>query len=569
MIARRVAAFGFAAWLAWGCASDPSTPASTPAPVTASKRGQQLTMATISDPKTFNPIIYTDSASGMAMGDVFEPLVRMNPKTTETDPQLAERWEYNADGTVCTFYLRKGVRWHDGKPFTARDVIFTYKAIFDDRVPNSTKHVLTIDGKPIKVEAVDDFTVRFLLPRPFAPLLNSISTEIVPEHILGESLANGTFAQQWGIDTPPEKLIGTGPYRMTQYVPAQYVRFKRNPDYWKRDDAGQPLPYLEEQTLLIVPNQDTLYLKFRAGQTDIHQPRPEEIADLQRDSQQLNITVSEIGIDTGTQFVVFNRSPRHYEREGKRDPQLTWFTDKHFLQGLAHAIDKQSMTVNCFSGYGVPAVADISPENKLFHNPNLADYSYNLDEARRVLAEGGYALKDGVLRDRDGNAIEFSLYTNSGNQLREQMSAILKEDWTKLGMKVTYRPLDFPALVEKLDTTFDWDAILIGFTGGIEPHNGANMLRSSGNLHMWNPNQTTPATDWEKTIDTLVEEGSRELNREKRRRVYWKIQEILHIELPMIQTVRQRMFVAVKNYVQNYEPYVWGVYRPERIRIAE
>ncbi|HUI27408.1 MAG TPA: ABC transporter substrate-binding protein, partial [Candidatus Kryptonia bacterium] len=234
-----------------GCQNDSSTslPAAVPS-TAAAKHGQQLTTATISDPKTFNPIMVADSASAVALGDLFEGLVRLNPKTTEVEPVLAERWEYSPDGTACTFYLRKDVRWHDGQGFTARDVAFTFKAVFDDRVPNSSKHVLTIDGKPIKVDVVDDYTVRFVLPRPFAPLLNSIGTEILPEHILGEALEKGTFAQQWGIDTPPDKLVGTGPYRMTQYVPAQYIRFGRNPSYWRRDDDSKPLPYLEEQTVL-------------------------------------------------------------------------------------------------------------------------------------------------------------------------------------------------------------------------------------------------------------------------------------------------------------------------------
>ncbi|MBI4516824.1 MAG: ABC transporter substrate-binding protein [Deltaproteobacteria bacterium] len=548
-----------------------TTPASTAALTPAAKREQRLTTGTISDPKTFNPIMVTDSASGVALGDIFEGLVRLNPKTTEVEPLLAERWEYNGDGTVCTFHLRRDVRWHDGRPFTARDVVFTFKTIFDERVPNSTKHVLTIDGKPLKVEQVDDHTVRFVLPQPFAPLLNSIGSEIIPEHILGEALAKSTFAQQWGIDTPPEKLVGTGPYRMTQYVAAQYIRFRRNPDYWKRDEQGQVLPYLEEQTLLIVPNQDTLYLKFLAGQTDIHYPRPEEIGDLQAKSQQLAFAVNEIGIDTGTLFVTFNRNPRHYEAGGKRNPRLHWFTDQHFLQAIAHAIDKKSMILNCFNGYGVPAVADISPENKLFHNPNLKDREYSLDQARRLLAEGGYTDRngDGVIEDREGTPLEFSLYTNSGNQVREKMCSILKEDWTKLGMKVNYRPLEFTALVETLEHTLDWDAILIGFTGGVEPHNGANLLRSSGNLHLWNPNQPKPGTEWERTIDELVERGARELDVEKRRQLYWQIEEILHRELPMIQTVRERRFNAVRNYVQNYDQHVWGLYRPERISIAQ
>jgi len=549
------------------CAGCPSSGPS--APPTPAVPAQVLFSATISDPKTFNPITAVDASSSGATSDLLDGLVRLNPETTEQEPALAERWEYDAAGTTCTFHLRHDVRWHDGQPFTAADVVFTFDAIFDEKVPNSIKHVLMVDGQRIKVEAVDDYTVRLVLPRPFAPLLNSIGVGILPKHVLEPSLKSGTFAQQWGIDTPPEKLIGTGPYRMTRYVPAQFVEYKRNPDYWMKDDAGKNLPYLNGQTELIVPNQDTIYLKFLSGQIDVYSPRPEEVADLRAKTDQLKITVEEVGLDTGSTFVAFNRNPHHYEKAGTAAPQLTWFTDLHFLQAIAHAIDKESMIRNCLNGYGKPAVAEISPEDKIFHNPNLVDYKYDLDEARRLLKDGGYVLRDGVLHDADGRPVELNLTTNAGNQVREKMCSILKEDWSKLGITVNYRPLDFQALVEKLYTTHDWDAVLIGFTGGLEPNNGANLLRSNGNLHFWNPDQPTPATPWEAEIDHLLDEGSRELDQQKRRTYYWRIQEILHEQLPMIETVRQTTFVAYKRALQNYRRMVWGVYRPELIRFAE
>lgn len=546
--------------------SEPS--AGTPA---SSSLAQRLVSATISDPKTFNPLLVVDGASAAAVGDLFEGLARLNPVTIEMEPRLAEKWEISADGTVYTFHLRHDVRWHDGVALTAADVAFTFDAIFDDRVPNSSKHTLLIDGQRVKTEIADDFTIRLILPRPFAPLINALGFDILPKHILGPALQNGTFAQSWGIDTPPEQIIGTGPYRMARYVPAQFIEFRRNPDYWMKDDAGKPLPYLDIQTVLVVPNQDTMYLKFLSGQTDAHSPRPEEVGDLRAKTDELKIVVQDVGLDTGSQFVAFNRNPQHFVQNGKADPRLTWFTDPNFLKALAHAIDKQSMIVNCLNGYGKPAVAEISPENKLYHNPNLQDYAYDLDEARRLLKEGGYIDRngDGVIEDGAGNPIEFTLNTNAGNQVRERMCSMLKEDWTKLGMQVNYRPLDFTTLVEKLDHTFDWDAVLIGFTGTTEPNNGANMLRSSGNLHLWNPNQPAPATPWEAEIDKLLEQGSGEIDVQKRPPYYWRIQEILHQQLPLIETVRATQFTAYKKSIQNFHPTVWGLYRPELIRIAE
>jgi peptide/nickel transport system substrate-binding protein len=537
----------------------------------AAARPQRVVSATISDPKTFNPLLVVDSASATVVGASFEGLVRLNPKTVGMEPSLAEKWEVSDDGTVYTFHLRHEVLWDDGVPFTAADVAFTFAAIFDDRVPNSTKPALLVDGQPIKTEVVDDYTVRLILPRPFAPLINSLSGAILPEHILGHALERGTFAQSWGVDTPPDQIIGTGPYRLARYVPAQFIEFRRNPHYWMKDEAGVPLPYLDSETLLIVPNQDTMYLKFLSNQTDVHTPRPEEIADLRAKADQLNITLDEVGLDTGSQFVAFNRNPRHYVNGETHDPRLTWFTDPYFLKAVAHAIDKQAMIVNCLNGYGKPAVAEISPENKLYHNPNLQDYAYDLEEARRLLKEGGYIDRngDGILEDAAGNPIEFTLSTNAGNQVRERMCSMLKEDWTKLGMRVDYRPLDFTTLVEKLDHTFDWDAVLIGFTGTIEPNNGANLLRSSGNLHLWNPNQTTPATPWEAEIDGLLDQGSRDLDEHKRAQYYWRIQGILQEQLPMIETIRQTQFIAYKRFLQNFQPTVWGLYRPELIRVGE
>lgn len=533
------------------------------------RRGDRLITAVISDPKTFNPLLSVDSASSEAVDEIFEGLVRLNPKTMQTEPMLATAWEHDEAGTTWTFHLRPDVTWHDGTPFTADDVAFTFDAVFDPKVPNSSKHVLMVGGQPIETEVVDPHTIKLILAEPFAPLLNSIGFGILPKHILGPALADGTFTQTWGIDTPPDKIVGTGPYRMTRYVPAQLLQYGRNPNYWMHDEAGGALPRLAERTSLIVPDQNTMYLKFLDRQLHIYSPRPEEIDDLRKRGAELEIDLDKIGLDTGMLFVSFNRNPAHYVKDGKRDPRLDWFTDPKFVRAIAHSVDTKSMIQNTYFGYGEPAVSSISPENTIFYDPNLKPYEYDLDEARRLLDEGEYRDRngDGVREDKDGRPLEFELSTNAGNQVRERLCSILKEDWTKLGIKVNYRPLDFSTLVEKLSTNFDWDAMVMGFTGGIEPHNGANLLRSSGNLHLWRPNQETPATEWEAEVDREIDAGARELDQQRRVAHYWRIQEILHRELPMIQLVRQQRFVAAKNYLVDFVPTVWGLYQPERIAI--
>jgi peptide/nickel transport system substrate-binding protein len=525
---------------------------------------QILYDAAISDPRTFNPLLVTDAGSDALLSHLFEGLVRINPMTTLPEPGLASSWEVTDGGKTLTFHLRHDVKWFDGQPLTARDVLFTMRAIYDPRVPNSLRPILSVDGQPIKATAPDDYTVVMTLPRPFAPILYSIGFGIMPEHVLKAALDSGSFNRAWGIDTPPEKIIGQGPYRMTRYVPAQFVSFERNPDYWMRDENGAPLPRLHGQVQLIVQDQNAAYLKFLSGQTDVHTPRPEEVLDLKDKAAALGITIAETGIDTGELFFSFNRNPHHYVHGGQTDPKLAWFTDPDFLRAMAHSVDKRAMINLCFHGLGEPAVAEISPANKIFHNPNLKDYDYDPKLAAQMLEAAGYHLiSPGVRADPHGVPLEFNLTTNTGVPVRDQMCAIFKQDLANLGIRADYRPLEFTTLVEKLDTSFDWDCMLMGFTGGIEPNNGANFYRSSGNLHMWNPNQKTPATPWEAEIDRLLDQGSAEMDTPKRAPYYWRIQEIMHDQLPIIETVRQQTYTAYKNQLENFNPTVWGLYKPE------
>jgi len=530
-------------------------------------RDQILYNATISDPKTFNPILVTDAASGDAIGNLFEGLVKYEAITNLPEPDLAESWEIADGGRTITFHLRHGLKWSDGQPVTAHDVVFTMRVIYDPHVPNSLRFILLVDGKPLAVEAPDDYTVRMRTPRPFAPLLYAIGFSIIPAHLLEPAYNGSRFNRTWGIDTPPAKLVGTGEFQMLRYLPSQLVDFRRNPDYWMKEANGASLPRLKGQTQLIVQDQNAQYLRFLSGQIDVYRPRAEEVASLKEKAAAMGITVKEIGIDTGSLFFSFNRNPREYVHNGVTDPRLRWFTDINFLRAMAHTVDKGAMINLCFQGLAIPAIADISPANKIFHNPNLKDYDYDLARAGKILDEAGYRmLKPGVRSDPQGHPLIFNLTTNTGVNVRSQMCVIFKQDLEKLGIKANYRPLEFTTLVEKLDTTFDWDCVLIGFTGGIEPNNGANFLRSSGNLHIWNPTEPKPATPWEAKIDQLLDQGTMVMDPKERAPYYWQIQQILHDQLPIIETVRERSYEAWVNTLENYQPTVWGLYKPELIR---
>lgn len=531
---------------------------------------QILYDSTNSDPGTFNPILVTDSASGAAVGDLFEGLVKIDPRTTLPEPDLAQSWNITEGGKTITFHLRHGVKWSDGEPFTARDVLFTMKAIYDPHVPNSDVFVLTVDGKPIQAEAPDDYTVVMHPPRPFAPLLYAIGFPILPAHTLESALASGAFTHTWGIDTPPSSLIALGMYRMQRYVPGQQMAFERNSEYWMRDPNGSKLPRLNGQELLIVPDQNAQYLRFLGGITDVYGPRPEEVQTLTEQADKLDIKVDKIGIDTGALFFAFNRNPRHYIHNGVVDPRYKWFTDLNFMRAIAHAVDKQGMINLCFHGLAVPSVSDVSPANTIFYNPNIKDYDYDLKLAGSLLDEAGYRmLRPGVRGDPQGHPLVFNLATNTGVPVRDQMCAIFKQDLAALGITANYRPLEFITLVKALDSSFDWDGMLMGFGGGIEPNDSANFLRSSGNLHLWNPAEPKPATPWEAEIDHLLDQGTMVMEPEQRAPYYWRIQQILHDQLPIIETVLQTRYVAYRSTLENYYPTVWGIYQPEFIQFRE
>ena len=527
---------------------------------------QILYQAVPGDPRTFNPILITDATSGELTSNLFESLIRVNPVTTLPEAGLAEKWDLAPDNKTITFHLRHDVKWFDGQPVTAYDVLFTLDVIYDPKVPNSIRPSLTIDNQRIIAEAPDDYTVVMHIPKPFAPLLYSIGIPVMPAHILEPVWKAGNYNHTWGIDTPPGKLIGNGQYHMTHYTQGQLVRYDRNENYWMKDEHGGQLPRLHGQTVTIVPDQNTAYLRYLAGQIDVYNPRTEEVSPLtdKKNNHELDIQVQQIGIDTGSLFFAFNRNPRHYVKNGVTNPKLQWFTDLKFLQAVAHTIDKKSMIDLVFHQLAVSAVADISPENKIFANPNLKDYEYDPKLAADMLEAAGYHLvKPGVRTDPKGNRLEFDLTTNTSNPDRNQMCTIFKQDMESLGIKVNYRPLEFTTLVDKLDSSFDWDCILMGFTGGIEPNGGQNFYRSSGNLHIWNPNQPKPATPWEAEIDTLLDQGASEMDPNKRAPYYWRIQQILHDQLPIIETVRQQRYASWKNSLLNYQPKVWGLYKQE------
>ncbi|WP_457639866.1 ABC transporter substrate-binding protein [Persephonella sp.] len=530
--------------------------------------GGTLKRALAGDAKTFNPVMAQETTSTAVIGVLFNGLTKTNLKTLMPEPDLAERWERDETGTVWRFYLRKDAKWFDGKPVTADDVVFTYNQIYyNPDIPSSAKDMLIIEGKKFKVRKINEHTVEFVIPKPFAPFLQAVGQPILPKHILEKYVENKTFTSAWGINTPPSQLIGTGPYRLVEYVVGQYAVYERNPYYWEKDSEGQQIPYIKQIKAQIIGDPDVRLIKFISGEIDYYGVRPTDLPELLPKSKEKDFTVYNLGATPSTLFVVFNQNPNAPIPEYK----LKWFRNKKFRQAISYATDRQGIINIAYNGLAYPIYTAVTPANRrLFDENYYPKYPFNLKKAKQLLLEIGFKEgKDGYLYDPEGHKLQFTLITNSGNKEREVIGNILKDDLKRIGIEVNFQAIDFNNLVTRLMSNYDWEAVIIGLTGSMDPYFGQNVWLSSGHLHMWYPNQKKPATEWEAEVDRLFQQAAVELDPEKRDILYKKAFKIIGEQQPMIFIAAPEELLAVKNSLKNVFPTVWGWYKSEYVFIEK
>lgn len=539
------------------------------------KRGGQRLIASMSLPKTFNYYLAAETSSTDVLGQMYLGLVSENAITKQTEPSLAESWEISDDKMTYTFKMREGVKWSDGKPITADDVVFTFNEIINNEaIPNNSRDGLLVDDKFPEVTKVDDMTVKITTAKPFVPFMRSIGTGIMPKHIFEGTTrpdAGGkvAFNGMWGLNSDVKKIVVSGPWKVKNYLAGQRVVLEPNENYYLKDAEGNALPYLDEFVTMEVQSLDTSVIKFDAGETDALSLRPEDYDLLAPKQEAGKFTIKNLGPSTGTLFVMFNMSTaKNADGKAVVDPiKSKWFRNVKFRQAMAHAINKEGIIQSVYKGRATPQESHISQQNP-FYNPDVPKYPFDLDKAAAILKEAGF-VKDasGTLKDPDGHPVEFNLVTNAGNTLRDATCAILRKDWGKLGIKVNYKAIQFNIMVQQIDQTLDWDAMMIGLTGSaIEPHGGINGWKLDGRMHMFNmggnetrwKGQLTSFEPWEREVLELYEQGSQEFDLEKRKEIYDKAQVIVAENLPYLFTVNDFAMVAYKNNLGNVMPSIHG-----------
>lgn len=540
------------------------------APIHPGNLGGRFIVATFGDPKTFNPITANEVSSLDISRFLFASLLGIDAISQEVEPGLADSWTHSPDGKTWTFHLRKNLRWSDGAPLTAEDVVFTWNdIIYNPKIDNVTRDLFIIDGKEFTVTNLDDSTIQVVTPQVYAPFLENFGgTPILPKHILEKSVADGTFPSAYNVNWKPEEIVGSGPFRLKDYVQSQYALLERNPYFFEVDSNGQRLPYFDNIAYTIVPDRNAISLRFLSGECDVNDfIFPHEYDTYKAKSATGHFQLLEPGIGLETDFLWFNENTNVNSHTGKPyvDPvKLKWFRDVKFRQAVSYAINRDALVQSVYAGRAVPNYGFITRGNKKWFDPNITTYPYNPDKARELLKEIGIEDRkgDGTLEDANGHAVEFILNTDTDNDSRLKAAVLIQADLKKIGFQVTFQPLDFNTQINKLDNTFEYECVLMGLgAGGADPSSDMNVFKSSGFTHLWFPRQKTPSTDWEARIDALMDDQMQTLDTAVRKKDFDEVQEILAQEQPAIFTVTPEYFAAIRSDVGNVRASALSYYR--------
>ena len=496
--------------------------------------GGQLRFCLRSDPKTFDPLRVEDDPSERVRYLTGGFLMRVNRLTQKLEPQLATSWKLSKDGRTISFELREGVRFSDGTLFSAEDVAYTLQRMMDPELHSATGDAFRSgDGKLVtKITAVNKLSVTF--PAPVASLDEKFDQ-----------------VAMMSAKSPKKEMAVLGPFYVADYKAGAYLLLNRNSNYWKRDEHGRPMPYLDSIRLEIQGNRDAEMLRFLRGDIDLVDTVDPEY--FTRAQTEQTGSAHDAGVALDPEQLWFNQSASSPIPAYKR----AWFRSTNFRVAIWEALNRDDMARIVYKGKAQAAVGMLSPADKFWFNAALRAHPYDPQHALKLLESDGFRLSNGQLRDKDGHTVEFSVVTGAGNKPRERMAAMMQEDLTKIGIKLNVVPLDFGSLIERITRTQDYEACLLGLTNlALGPDAQMNVWISSGDNHQWNPREKRPETAWEAEIDRLMREQASSLDPKKRKAAFDRVQQIAWEQAPFIYLVNRHALSAISPKVRNTQPAV-------------
>lgn len=506
--------------------------------VAGAQSGGELRFCLYSEPKTFNPLLAADDSSETVRYLTGGVLMRLNRVTQQLEPELATAWKISNGGKTITFTLRNGVRFSDGTPFSADDVAATIQQLMDPALHSPTGDQFRSGEGKVQVRVLSPARVSATFPAPIAGLDKLFDQVAI-----------------MSAKSPQKEMAVLGPYYVAENKAGAYIVLHRNPNYWKHDAAGRQLPYIDSIRLDIQQNRDIEMLRLTRGEIDfVNSISPEYFDKLAAQNPGM---AHDAGVSLDSEFMWFNQVSTAPIEGYKK----AWFGSTNFRRAVSEAINRDDIARIAFRGHARPASGPASPANQFWFNSKLTPHPFDQKSALHRLADDGFQLRDGVLRDRAGHAVEFSIITNSGNKYRERMAAMIQQDLAGIGIKLSVVTLDFPSLIERMTRTFNYEACLLGLVNDdLDPNAQMNVWLSSAENHQWNPSEKTPATVWEAEIDQLMRAQASTLDQKKRKQYFDKVQEIVWQEEPFIYLVNKDALSAVSPSLQNVHP---AVLRPE------
>ena len=496
--------------------------------------GNVLRFCLRSEPKTFNPLLVEEDSSDTIRYLTGGVLIRVNRETQKLEPGLATSWKVSKDGRTITFTLRHKLKFSDDTPFSAADVANTVQQMMDPSLHSPVGDSFRSgDGKTeTKILSFDKVAITF--PAPIAGLDRLFDQVAI-----------------MSANSPRKEMAVLGPYYVAENKAGSYLVLRRNPNYWKHDASGRPLPYVDTVRLDIQQNRDLELLRFLRGEIDFVNSIDAEYFD--KVTTEKPALAHDAGPSLDSEHMWFNQVPSSPIPDYKK----AWFRSTSFRRAVSEAINREDLARVAFRGHARPAVGIFSPANQFWFNNKLQPHPFDQKSALSRLQQDGFKMQSGVLRDRTGHEVEFSIITNAGNKYRERMATMIQQDLAGIGMKVNVVTLDFPSLIERITRNFNYEACLLGLVNtDLDPASIMNVWLSSAENHQWNPNQKTPATPWEAEIDRLMKAQASTLNDHKRKQYFDRVQEIAWEQEPFIYLVTKNGLSAVSASIQNARPVV-------------
>lgn len=522
-------------------------------PRPGSSAGGQLVITQRTEPSSLNRIAVPQFGAELISRLTNATLVRVNRANGDLEPALATEWTVAGDGVSYTMKLRDA-QFSDGTPFTAADVVFTFRALYDPKVASAIASGMRINNEPIVVRAIDDRTILLKFPAVYGPGLSILdSLPIVPKHKLEDALNAGTFAAAWGPSSPLTDFAGLGPFTISERVAGQHVILVKNPHYWGKDAAGRALPYLDSIKIDYVPEQNAEMLRLQAGTTDLitDQIRPEDVASLERAKADGKIQLADAGVSVDPVGMWFDLVPNAPAAKGR-----AWLQSEELRHAISMAVDRQKIVDTVFLGAAEPIYNSVTRGHAQWFAPDVPHSSYDPARAKALLESIGLKDRnnDGLIDDPSGKTAHVSVIIRKGNTTTERTMANVQEQLRAIGLTLDVVSLDMNALLAEFGKA-TYDTIYYGApVSATDPTVNTDFWLSTGSFHFWDPEQTKPATTWEKEIDDLMQQVSTTTDMKVRVDTFRKVQAIYNAHEPMVFFVAPKVTIAMSARVTGAAP---------------